>query len=187
MRISTQFLKTGPFVRWRAAVIVASVSAVTLGGCLSLQVDNPNTLNLESVYTNSANTEAALIGGWKRMYGLMAGAGTNNGNSNCPGVVLAVWGNAVTNVPSTTYLEGVSEPRVPIDNLNTLQCATRGPWYDVYSGIASGRESYQGIVTNKLTFGVVDAANPNGAGTLSASPVWQVPHCHGAVECRPAV
>lgn len=166
MRISKPFLKAGPLVRWRSAAIVASVAgAVTMAGCLSLQVDNPNTLNLSSVYSNAANTEAALIGGWKRLYGVMVGTGTNNGNNNCPGVVLAVWGNALTYVPNTYYLEGGSEPRVPINNLNTLQCATRGPWYDVYSGIASGRESYQGIIANNLKYGAVNATTPNGADT----------------------
>ena len=163
MRNSNKAVR-GPLVRWRSTIIMTSTT-LALVGCLGLQVDNPNTLNLDSVFTNAANTEASLIGGWKRLYGLMAGLNTSNGNANCPGVVLAVWGIAITTVVGTTYPEGVSEPRLPIDNLTTLQCATRGPWYDVYSGIASGRESYQGIIANNLKYGTINATTPDGDGT----------------------
>lgn len=165
MQNSTTTVKRGPTAaRWRAIATVA-VGALSLNGCLGLQVDNPNTLNLDNLYVSAANTEAALVGGWRRYYGMVHGVNTSNAAANCGGGVYAAWGNAVTIINSTTFLEGTQEPRVPIDNVNNLQCANRGPWYDGYSAIASGREGYQAIVNNKLTYGTVNATFPEGQDT----------------------
>lgn len=166
MRINSTPVKSGPTARWRSLAIVAT-GVLSLNGCLGLNVENPNTLNLDNLYVSAANTEAALVGGWRRYFGMVAGVATSNSAANCPGGVFAVWGNATTIINSTTYLEGTLEPRVPIDNVNNLQCVTRGPWYDAYSAIASGREGYQGIINNKLLYGTVNATFPNGQDTPS--------------------
>ncbi|MGV3709932.1 MAG: hypothetical protein ACO1Q7_13945 [Gemmatimonas sp.] len=154
-------------VRRALSLACAGVSAVALAGCLDLQVDNPNTLNRDSVFNNASNTEAALVGGWRRYFYVMHAKSTGSSNSaNCPAYPLGIYANEIVTT-SATYIEFGQEPRNPIDNLNTLNCATRGPWYEIYSSIAAGRDAVQGIAANGLKWGTVDATTPNGKDTPS--------------------
>ena len=145
------------------ALAAVAITSFALTSCLGLQVDNPNSLNLDNVFVNASNTEAALIGGWRRYFQSIEGVSNSNQAANCPTLPFSLYGNELTS--TSTSLEASQEPRIPIDNLNTLQCATRGPWYDLYSSAASGRESYQGILANGLKYGTVDATTPNGKDT----------------------
>ncbi len=148
------------------ALALVALGSMTMGGCLALQVDNPNSLNLGSVFNNSANTEAALVGGWRRYTYSLQGIGTTNQAANCPIIPLGVYGNIIVTTAVATIEYG-QEPKIPIDNTNTLNCASRGPYYDLYAVAASGREAYQGIIANNLTYGVIDAASPKGRDTPS--------------------
>ncbi len=150
----------------RRALMSAVVAAGVLGAtaCFDLQVNNPNTLNNENVFNNAANSEAAVIGGWRRWWGHQAGNNTNNGGSNCPTIPFSLWGNELTST-TTTYIDYFTEPRPAINNVDNLNCVTRTAWYDLYTGSASGRDVYQGIVANNLTYGAVTATTPEGADT----------------------
>lgn len=148
-------------------IALASASALGLVGCLDLQVNNPNSLDLGSVYNNTSNTEAAIIGSWRRYTYSMQGIGTSNQAANCTVIPEGIYGNAIITT-SVTYVEFGQEPKIPIDNRNTLNCVTRGPWYDLYAVAAGAREAVQGIQLNNLKFGVVDAASPNGRDTPRA-------------------
>lgn len=147
------------FSRWRRCATVAGATvAVTLSGCLDLQVDDPNGLNLGNVYTSASNTEAALVGSFRAYYDLFS--------NSCPTLPFEIWGNTLTTT-STAYIPFAQEPRVPIDNFDNLNCTTRNAWNDPYESSAQAREVYQGITTNKLTYGVVNATFPNGQDTPS--------------------
>jgi hypothetical protein len=134
------------------------VSAAALSGCLGLDVANPNGLSIETVFTNSANVDAALVGSWK--------AYTEIARGSCPTIPMSVWGNDITTT-SITYIDYSTEPRIPINNRDNLNCATRYGYYTAYEAAAGARESFQGIKANNLKFGVVDANTPNGRDTPS--------------------
>ncbi|MEO7359618.1 MAG: RagB/SusD family nutrient uptake outer membrane protein, partial [Gemmatimonadaceae bacterium] len=110
------------------------------------------------VFNNTANTDAALVGTFKAYYALIEGT--------CPSITFSIWGNEMTSA-SVTYLDYSSEPRIPINNLDALNCATRYAYYNAYEAIAGAREAYQGIVANNLKFGLINATYPNGQDTPS--------------------
>jgi hypothetical protein len=142
--------------RRRAATLVGVVALTVASGCLGLDVVDPNNLGIETVFTNAANTEAALIGSWK--------AYTEVNRSSCPTLVYSVWGHDITTT-SATYLEFATEPRLPINNRDNVNCATRVPFWTPYEAAAGAREAFIGITTNKLKFGTVNATTPDGADT----------------------
>lgn len=144
-------------VRRRVALFVGTVATATsLGACLGLDVTDPNNLGIESVFTNAANTEAALIGSWK--------AYTEVLRLSCPTLVYSVWGHDITTT-SSTYLDFATEPRLPVNNRDNVNCATRYAFWTPYEAAAGARESFLGIQTNGLKFGTINAATPNGADT----------------------
>jgi hypothetical protein len=134
------------------------LAAGALASCLSLDVTNPNGLSIETVFTNASNTEAALIGSWK--------AYTEVKRGSCPTLPFSVWGNDITTT-SITYIDYSTEPRIPINNRDNLNCTTRYGYYIPFEAAAGARESFQGIKTNDLKFGIIDAASPNGRDTPS--------------------
>lgn len=147
--------------RARATTIrgtAVSVLLAGLSGCLSLDVVDPNGLGIDVVFGNAANTEAALIGSWK--------AYTDVSRNSCPTIPFAVWGDEITTT-SITYIDYSTEPRIPINNRDNLNCATRSGYWDPYESIAGARESWQGIKQNNLKFGAVNATTPDGADTPS--------------------
>lgn len=133
-------------------------AALTLTGCLGLDVANPNALSIETVFNNASNTEAALIGSFKSFTEIIRGT--------CPTLPMAVWGDEITTT-SVTYIDYSAEPRIPINNKDNLNCATRNGYYMPFEAAAGARESFQGIKTHNLKFGTVDAATPNGKDTPS--------------------
>ncbi len=146
--------------RTRLAVRTIAAACV-LGGlsaCLGLDVTDPNGLGISTVFNNPANTEAALIGSWK--------AYTEVSRSTCPTLPMAVWGNEITTT-SITYIDYSVEPRIPINNRDNVNCATRGGYWTPFESIAGAREAFQGIRANNLKFGTVNATTPNGADTPS--------------------
>jgi hypothetical protein len=133
-----------------------TIASVALAGCLGLDVTNPNGLGIETVFTNSANVDAALIGSWK--------AYTEVTRGSCPTLPFSVYGNDITTT-SITYIDFSTEPRLPINNKDNLNCLTRYGYNIPFEASAGARESFQGIINNGLKFGVVDAATPNGRDT----------------------
>lgn len=159
MRIHILSIATAATRAHRRAVRVGlMLSAATVSGCLGLDVTNPNGLGITTVFTNSANVEAALIGSWK--------AYTDITRGSCPTLPLSVWGNDITTT-SITYIDFSTEPRIPINNRDNLNCTTRSGYYTPFEAAAGARESFQGIKANNLKFGVVDATTPNGRDTPS--------------------
>ncbi len=139
-----------------------TLAAVTLlgalSGCLGLDVTDPNGLGITTVFSNAANTEAALIGSWK--------AYNEVSRSTCPTLPFAVWGDEITTT-SVTYIDYSAEPRIPINNRDNVNCSTRGAYWTPFESIAGARESFQGIRANGLKFGTINAATPDGADTPS--------------------
>lgn len=145
--------------RWRVVfVLVAATSTAALSACVGLDVLNPNGLAVDNVYSSAANTEAALVGSWRAYHALLTGT--------CPTLPMSVHGNDNTQT-SITYIDFSAEPRLPINNRDNLNCLTRFGYNNAYEAIAGGRDSYQGIISNKLKFGVVDTVTPNGKDTPS--------------------
>ncbi|MBC8086124.1 MAG: hypothetical protein H7Z40_02580 [Phycisphaerae bacterium] len=145
--------------RWRKIATVTGVSAaLSLGGCLELQVDDPNGLNVGNIYTSASNTEAALIGAFRSYHDMFT--------ASCPSLPFEIYGNVLTTT-STTYIPFAEEPRIPIDNFDNLNCVSRPSWNNPYESGTFSREVYQGIVNNKLTYGVVNATFPIGQDTPS--------------------
>ncbi|MCA0375188.1 MAG: RagB/SusD family nutrient uptake outer membrane protein [Gemmatimonadetes bacterium] len=149
--------RRGRFPRARAVVVAATLAA-TVGGCLDLDVTDPNNLGINTVFTNAANTEAALIGSWKAYTEVMRGT--------CPTLPLAVYANMQTST-SATYLEYSQEPRIPINNRDNLNCLSRYIFNIYFEAAAGARESFLGIKQNNLKYGTVSAAFPDGDGTPS--------------------
>lgn len=145
-----------PVALRRAAVLMGAVGAAVLAACSDLDVTDPNNLGIETVFNNAANTEAALIGSWK--------AYTQVNRSTCPTLVYSLWGHDITTT-SSTYLDFATEPRLPINNRDNVNCATRVSYWTPYEASAGAREAFIGITTNNLKFGTVNAATPNGADT----------------------
>lgn len=150
--------RVGSFLsRWRKLAIVTGASvAVSLGGCLDLQVDDPNGLNLSNIYTSPSNTEAALIGSFRQYFDIFEGS--------CPSLPFEIYGNVLTTTNSG-YIAFAIEPRIPIDNFDNLNCVSRSAWNDPYESQAQAREVYHGITENNLTYGTVDATSPKGQDT----------------------
>lgn len=143
----------------RPRVIVAATTlAVGLSGCLDLDVTDPNALGINTVFTNASNTEAALIGSWKAYTEVMRGT--------CPTLPLEVYSNTQTST-SATYLEFSQEPRISINNRDNLNCLSRYIFNTYYEAAAGARESFLGIVTNRLRFGTVSTQFPDGQDTPS--------------------
>ncbi|MGQ0766914.1 MAG: hypothetical protein ACT4OZ_14795 [Gemmatimonadota bacterium] len=132
--------------------------ALTSASCIDLDVSNPNGLSIETVFTNASNVDAALVGSWK--------AYTELTRFTCPTLPFSVWGNDITTT-SITFIDYSTEPRIPINNRDNLNCATRSGYYVPYEAAAGARESFQGINENRLRFGVVDATTPDGRDTPS--------------------
>lgn len=147
----------GRRTRVRAAVLAATL-AVSVGGCLDLDVTDPNNLGITTVFTNASNTEAALVGSWKAYTEVMRGT--------CPTLPLEVYANMQTST-SATYLEYSQEPRIPINNRDNLNCLSRYIFNVYYEAAAGARESFLGIKENNLKFGTVSTAFPDGEGTPS--------------------
>ncbi len=143
--------------RGRASVVAVMLS-LSAGGCIGLDVVDPNNLGIETVFTNASNTDAALIGSWK--------AYTELNRFTCPTLPLSVWGNDITST-SATYLEFSQEPRIAINNLDNSNCTTRSAFYTPLEAAAGARESFIGIRANSIKFGIVDAASPDGRDTPS--------------------
>ena len=143
-------------VRRRAAVLIGTIAAASLAACTDLNVTDPNNLGIETVFTNAANTEAALIGSWK--------AYTEVNRSSCPTLIYSLWGQDITTT-SATYLEFATEPRLPINNRDNANCATRNSYWTPYEAAAGAREAFIGIESNQLKFGTINVATPNGADT----------------------
>lgn len=145
-----------PVALRRAAVLMGAVGAAVMAACSDLDVTDPNNLGIETVFNNAANTEAALIGSWK--------AYTQVNRSTCPTLVYSLWGHDITTT-SSTYLDFATEPRLPINNRDNVNCATRVSYWTPYEASAGAREAFIGITTNNLKFGAVNATTPNGADT----------------------
>lgn len=140
----------------RSIIAIGVAAAVTLSGCLQLDVVDPNGLSISNVFTNASNTEAALIGAWKTYTEVYRGS--------CPTHVYSVWGGEITTTNSA-WIEFATEPRLPINNRDNLNCATRYGFWVPYESAAGARESFLGIVQNGLKYGTINAANPDGADT----------------------
>lgn len=140
------------------AALAAGALALTVGGCLDLDVTDPNNLGINTVFNNAANTEAALIGSFKAYTLTMRGT--------CASLPLEIYANVHTST-SATYLEFAQEPRIPINNRDNLNCLSRYIFNQYYEAAAGARESFIGITTNNLKFGTINAANPNGVDTPS--------------------
>jgi hypothetical protein len=140
------------------AVVGGAAAAISLSACLSLQIDNPNDLAISSVFTSAANAEAAIVGSFRAYFSLNEGT--------CPTLPLSVYGNEITTT-SVTYLDYSTEPKIPINNTDNLNCLTRYAWNTSLEASAGARESYQGIIANGLKYGTVDASTPNGKDTPS--------------------
>ena len=149
----------------RALTVVAWISGAALvGACFELDINNPNGLNRDTVFNNASNSEAALIGGWRRYFNNAVGRGTTPyGNATSFHIIAPVWGNEFANVVASTR-----EPREPIDNVELSSPVTRGTWYDPLGTIAIAREVHNGIVANNLRFGAISTTTPNGADTPRA-------------------
>jgi hypothetical protein len=143
-------------VRRRAALLIGTLAAASLAGCVDLAVTDPNNLSIATVFNNAANTEAALIGSFK------AYTAVNRGS--CPTLIYSLWGHDITTT-SVTYLEFAVEPRLPINNRDNVNCATRVSYWTPYEASAGAREAFIGIRDNKLKFGAINAATPDGADT----------------------
>jgi hypothetical protein len=156
-QLNTRATRSPLFTRWRSVASVSALAAtVSLGACLDLQVNNPNTLDVSNVFNNAANAEAALVGSWRAYHEVL--------NGSCPTIPFSVWGNDYTTT-SGTYLDYSAEPRIPINNRDNLNCTTRYDYNITYEAMAGAREAYQGIVANNLKYGTVNATTPNGSGT----------------------
>jgi hypothetical protein len=143
--------------RRRAAALVGLLAVATAASaCVDLDVSDPDRLSIPTVFSNAANTEAALVGSFKAYTSLYRG--------ECPSITYSIWGGDQT-VTSATYLEFSTEPRIPINNRDNVNCATRNPFWAPYEASAAAREAFIGITTNNLRFGTINAATPNGADT----------------------
>ena len=143
-------------VRRRATVLLSTLAAASLAACVDLAVTDPNNLSIATVFNNAANTDAALIGSFK------AYTAVNRGS--CPTLIYSLWGHDITTT-SVTYLEFATEPRLPINNRDNVNCATRVPFWTPYEAAAGAREAFIGIRDNQLKFGTINAATPDGADT----------------------
>jgi len=141
-------------VKARGAAILAA--GLSLAGCYGLEVTNPNGHDITSVFLNEANTEAAIVGGWRAYWQL--------NNSTCPTLALSIWSNELT-ATSETYLQYATEPRLPIENRDNVNCTTRNSFWVPFQASAAGREGYRAITTNKLKYGTVSTAFPDGQDT----------------------
>lgn len=137
---------------------VAAMLAMTLGGCMSLDVTDPNNLSIGTVFTNAANTESALVGSWK--------AYTEMARTSCPTIPLEIYGN-IQNSTSATYLEFSTEPRLPLNNRDNLHCLSRYLFNISYEAAAGAREAFLGIEQNDLKFGTISTQFPEGRDTPS--------------------
>jgi len=142
--------------RRRAALLIGTFAAASIAACADLNVTDPNNLSIATVFTNAANTEAALIGSWK--------AYTALNRATCPSLIYSLWGHDITTT-SVTYLELATEPRLPINNRDNLNCSNRNSFWTPYEAAAGAREAFLGIRDNQLKFGIIDATTPNGADT----------------------
>lgn len=162
---STRRISKGFAVRTRRPLLLTLItaSAVTWSACQSLEVTDPNTPSVGTVFGSSQNLEAALTGAWRAFWGVAQGARTNG---TYPVVQLSVLGNELTSADATV-LAVSQEPRVAIDNRDQGGWTNRKPWYDLYEAIASAREAHQAIERG-LKVGTIDATTPNGADTPRA-------------------
>lgn len=154
-------------VAGRPRALVGSVALalpLLLGSCQSLDVVNQNSVAIEGVFSDAANIESALVGGFRDFWGVVQGAGAS---SPSPAREWGVLGNAMTTADAGP-MELTAEPRGAIDNRNAGGWYNRKPWYDLYQVISTGRDVIQSIEKNNLKLGVVDADNPNGADTKRA-------------------
>jgi hypothetical protein len=149
--------------RRKAALTLLVAGTATWSGCQSLDVSNPNTPDIETVFGSSQNLESALIGAWRAYWGVSQGARTNG---TYPVVQLSALANELTSADGGVLVVS-QEPRIAIDNRDQGGWTNRKPWYDLYEAIASAREAHQAIERG-LKIGVVDAANPTGTDTPRA-------------------
>jgi hypothetical protein len=155
---SAQSSVVAPRRRFAGAVAGTLLAATSLGACLDLQVNDPNNLNLNNVYTSPSNTEAALVGAFRSYH--------DQFTKTCPTLIFELWANTVTTT-NTSYLPFFEEPRQPIDNFDNLNCVSRYTWNQPYESYSMAREVWQGITNNGLKYGTVNATYPNGQDTPS--------------------
>ncbi|MCA2983136.1 hypothetical protein [Gemmatimonas sp.] len=148
---------TGPATRVRRG-LTACAALAALGGCMSLDVTDPNNLSIETVFTNPSNAEAALVGSFK--------AYTELARGSCPTIPLEIYGN-IQSSTSTTYLEYSIEPRQPINNRDNLNCLSRYIFNTSYEAAAGAREAFIGIKQNNLKYGTISTQFPDGRDTPS--------------------
>lgn len=148
----------GGLARARRAALGAAAAAIAVGGCMSLDVTDPNALGITTVFTNASNTEAALIGAFK--------AFTLTSRGTCPTLPLEIYANVQTST-SATYLEFSQEPRIAINNRDNLNCLSRYIFNQHYEAAAGAREAFLGIRDNKLVFGPQTPEFPQGRDTES--------------------
>ena len=151
---------------WFAAAAVAG--PLLFAGCQSLDVTNQNSPLILGVFSDAANLEAALIGGWRDYWGVTQGArSTTTSVAGSPGIQLSVWGNELTTADAFPF-EITQEPRPAIDNLNAGGWHNRKPWYESYGVLATGRDAITSIAANNLRLGTVSAEFPEGQDTQRA-------------------
>lgn len=151
-----------------ARSLVALLAGATLtASCLSLEVTNPNTPDVDAVFGSGQNLDAALLGSWRTFWGVAQGSrGTT---ANYPVKQLSILGNETTSADVGDALSAVTgEPRFAIDNRDQGGWTNRKPWYDLYASMASAREAFQAIENQGLKVGVVTAAIPEGTDTQRA-------------------
>jgi hypothetical protein len=139
-----------------ALLAVLAAAGLSFVGCYGLEVTNPNGHDITSVFQNASNTEAALVGGWRAYWQL--------NNSECPTLALSIWSNELT-ATNAAYLQYSTEPRLPIENRDNVNCTTRNSYWVPFQASSAGREGYNAIINNQLKFGTVNATYPDGQGT----------------------
>ncbi len=147
---------------WLAAAAVAG--PMLFVGCQSLDVANQNSPLINGVFSDAANIEAALIGGWRDYWGMVQGA---RSSPESPVVQLSIFGNELTSADAF-FMENTAEPRPAINNLDAGGWINRKPWYESYGVIATGRDAIQSIESQNLKLGLVNAEFPNGQDTPRA-------------------
>lgn len=138
--------------------VAALTMAAALGGCMGLDVTDPNNLSIGTVFTNPSNAEAALVGSFK--------AYTELARGSCPTIPLEIYAN-IQSSTSTTYLEYSVEPRQAINNRDNLNCLSRYIFNTSYEAAAGAREAFIGIKENGLKYGTISTQFPDGSDTPS--------------------
>ena len=152
--------------RRRALRAVAACAALGGVGCMSLDVTNADTPNVEDVFANGVNLENTVGLSFRTLYGVTMGSRTN---SSWPVVPIGALAELITTDLAIAW-ELIQEPRVPFNNVDPGQWTNRKPWYDLYEVIATATDALRAL-DRGVRVGVVNAASPSGADTPRAR-VW---------------